>query len=528
MKLFDLGVDSHGQKAETIKPLAWPVNAWACFVPEELNPPLNIFEKLILSLIDKNIVSTRSDIKYILTREIGLDENLVGNIVDECCDKHTHRRKEKLQIKVDSLKHLQNMENGISLDAEPSEKMKKIYLFEDLITNTVIPCFNIEKLPEEFEGQDLEEDNYISLQYEKKYSQPRTSSISNALYYWTRIQKEKRNNENPSNNQVKLDVTPIDVNDDVESMLYGFESSENVAEKAQKQLNLKWLTIFDDEPTPLIAKGYVVFNTSNPNSIEVLSPFGSDFDNWFMKIVNRFRITNDDFSCALQLFVEEKAELLKDKIAFNNELDTQLFKEFPVICNDEKYSILKDAIQDLDRSYGRIMKGEDYEIRNFFRNLRPAIESLFTEAIKANPDIYRVRYDYCDSSFGYRNYKTHLSQLVSGYRLNEEIFRRFSYKKIWENMTDSYGKIDKGNSKDNLALILLYANKYPKSSVMDFVKEYQDIFVDVCETVTLCNNIVHPNYMHKHSVQDIEQYYAQYENFVRAIYSHLMEGANNG
>ena len=63
MKLFDLGVESFGQKPEAIKAIAWPVNAWACFVPENLNPPLNIFEKLILSLIDKKIVSTRSDLK---------------------------------------------------------------------------------------------------------------------------------------------------------------------------------------------------------------------------------------------------------------------------------------------------------------------------------------------------------------------------------------------------------------------------------------------------------------------------------
>ena len=35
--------------------------------------------------------------------------------------------------------------------------MKKIYLFEDLITNTVIPCFNIEELPDEIEAKDFNE-----------------------------------------------------------------------------------------------------------------------------------------------------------------------------------------------------------------------------------------------------------------------------------------------------------------------------------------------------------------------------------
>ena len=141
MRLYDLGVESLGQKPEALKALAWPVNAWACFVPENLNPPLNIFEKLVLSLIDKQIVRTRSDLKYVLIKEIGLNENLVENIVENCCEKHIDKRKkEDLRIKEESRKLLDAMVDGITLDMEPSDKMKKIYLFEDLITNTVIPC----------------------------------------------------------------------------------------------------------------------------------------------------------------------------------------------------------------------------------------------------------------------------------------------------------------------------------------------------------------------------------------------------
>ena len=99
MRLYDLGVESLGQKPEALKALAWPVNAWACFVPENLDPPLNIFEKLILSLIDKQIVRTKSDLKYVLSKEIGLNGNLVENIVENCCEKHTDKRKKIYESK---------------------------------------------------------------------------------------------------------------------------------------------------------------------------------------------------------------------------------------------------------------------------------------------------------------------------------------------------------------------------------------------------------------------------------------------
>ena len=56
---------------------------------------MNIFEKLILSLIDKQIVRTKNDLKYVLIKEIGLNENLVENIVENCCEKHIDKRKKE-------------------------------------------------------------------------------------------------------------------------------------------------------------------------------------------------------------------------------------------------------------------------------------------------------------------------------------------------------------------------------------------------------------------------------------------------
>ena len=529
MKLFDLGVEQDGRKPESLKALAWPVNAWACYVPENFDPPLNIFEKLILSLIDKGIAKTKSELKYILSNQIGLNKELVSNIVDECCEKHTdHRFKKELKLDVEAKNNLKTMQEGISLEMQMSEKMKKVYLFQDLITNTVIPCFNIDKLPADYEAKEIDDNNCVAINHNKITTQPKTASINNALYYWTKIQKNKRNDEGSTESLSDMEKAPMPENDDFEDGIFEVEEPITHEAKKDKIKNLKCITIYDDEPTPLVVKGYLGFNPNNPTCVDVISPFGSDFDNWFMKIVNRVRTIDNDFNEELQLFLMDKTEVFKEHIAFDNDLDIQLFDDFPVICNDEKYASLKKSIRDLSKVFARILKGEEDEYSNFAKNLRTAIEVIFREAIKANPDIYRMKYDYNDPTSGFRKFKAEITQIVDAQGLDDEIRRKFHNQDIWKNAINTYGGTNNGNPKDNAALILLYANKHPNSAVMEFVKSYQHIFVDLFDLVRVGNGEAHGNYKQEYTPAKIEQYYAQYENIVRAIYSHLIKGVSDG
>ena len=156
------------------------------------------------------------------------------------------------------------------------------------------------------------------------------------------------------------------------------------------------------------------------------------------------------------------------------------------------------------------------------------MDVIFREAISANPEVFEIRREYSDSILGYRTYTAAISQFVSANRLNDDIRRRYSSENIWKNMTHPRGTIDRGNPKDNAALLLLYANRHPNSNVHSFVLEYRNIFTELFDLVQFGNGETHGNYMQKYTLENIEQYYAQYENFVRAIYSHLIEGANNG
>ena len=117
---------------------------------------------------------------------------------------------------------------------------------------------------------------------------------------------------------------------------------------------------------------------------------------------------------------------------------------------------------------------------------------------------------------------------MSANRLTDDIRRRFTNKEIWGNITHPKGTIDRGNPKDNAALLLLYANKNPNSDVCNFVLEYRNIFLELFDLVQVGNGDTHGNYGQNYTLQNIEQYYVQYENIVRAMYSHLIEGDNNG
>lgn len=70
MKLYNFGADVRGRQPDTYKPIAWPINVWACYIPDNVNPKLNILEKLILSLVEKRLARTDREIKDILVKQI--------------------------------------------------------------------------------------------------------------------------------------------------------------------------------------------------------------------------------------------------------------------------------------------------------------------------------------------------------------------------------------------------------------------------------------------------------------------------
>ena len=351
------------------------------------------------------------------------------------------------------------------------------------------------------------------------YQQPKTAAINNALRLWGRIFKAMNTGETVSKNSIDLETEPADPADD--SFELEEPAEKALADKENSPRRIEAITVYDDKPKTYYAKGYLAFNPSNPTEIEIISPFGSYFDNWFMKLVNKLRISNAAFEEDLQLFLMEKTEQFKDTVAFANDLDIQLFNDFPVICNDKKYVVLRKAIKELSKDVDRICKGED-ESTNFVKNMRTAIEVMFRTVIEENPDIAQMKNAYHELNDFYQ-YKFDLRRLVETNRLDSDIKQCYIREGIYKNVINPY----QGNTKDNAALILLYADKHPQSAAMRFVKDYDHLFVEVLDLINLGNDASHggDKYAEMYfSKEAAERYYSQYENIARALYTYLVEG----
>lgn len=105
---------------------------------------------MVLMLVSRCLAETKGDIRAILCDQIGMNSELVKNVIDTCIEKYMDKRHSKLVLNENAKKLLASVNDGISLKADPSESMKSVYLFEDLISRRVIPCFSIGGLPTEY------------------------------------------------------------------------------------------------------------------------------------------------------------------------------------------------------------------------------------------------------------------------------------------------------------------------------------------------------------------------------------------
>lgn len=526
MKLYNFGADIKGRQPDTYKPLAWPINVWACYIPDNVNPKLNILEKLILSMIGKGIARTDHEIKDILVKQIGMNADLISNVLADCKKEYfDSRHKNELVLNTNAKVLLEAIEGEISPEMQMSDLTKKVYLIQDAVTNTVIPCFNIDVLPDDSDYELIEDKNCISLQ-DIAIAQPKTAAITNALRQWGKIRKAIDNGDISQENQVDMETAPSDFND--EEFDFDEVPVTTLSDTANKPKNISAITVYDDEPKSYMAVAYVAFNPSNPTEIEIISPLGKVYDNWFMKLVNKFRAYDKDFTEELQLFLMERTELFKDRIALGNDMDIQLFDDFPVICNDSTYADLKKAIRDLSKDVDRIRKGED-ESTNFAKNLRTAIEVIFRTAINAHPEIKTQKTEYhgfeSDHAFqqDFARYKMKIRQVVETNGLSDDIKQRYCNKGIYKNVTNPH----QSNPKDNAALILLYASKTPANFATQFVIDYAHIFIEMYDLYYLGTDAGHAgaNFTTMYfSPSDVEGYYSKYEGIVRAIFSCFIEG----
>lgn len=543
VKMYDFGADTKSVSANERKAFAWPVAVWSCYIPENESQDINILEHLILQLVNKGYKEPKS----ILCAKVGFNKDLVEASLESCLDKdYFDRRYTELTLSEDGKKILGKFDNPYSADLEASKKSKKVYMIQDLVTKSVIPVFNIKKLPQFY----TEDDSVLVIHYDNfTGKKPRIASQKTAMKYWAKLCQNMRKGLVSGANTIDISQSPekaesieefIPFEDEVDWESVQDEGSvqerevktlaDKEAEIEQQKLetNIEKLTIIDDSPEVYWARGYIAIDRNAPDEVIIISPFGESLNDWFRTVMNRLRTCDSDLEEELQLFLMVKKEELKDTIAFGNDLDIALFDEFPYICNDPEYRAVKTTINRLTVSKTRFQKGED-DTLNYAQALRTAYEASFRLVVKKNP------YLFDGKELEYDDYKNNLDMLVHSYSfLNHDVYREYSGYNIYKNMTQA--NEDEGYATAFLAMFLMDAWKDRNGKSMDLLRNMPGLPMRIKELTSNLrgrdrkgagNTASHGSdeiAELKFTEHKALQQYLEFEDIFRAIYNRFMEG----
>ena len=543
VRMYDFGADTKNVSANERKPFAWPVAVWSCYIPENEFQDINILEHLILQLVNKGY----KDPKSVLCTKVGFNNDLVEASLESCTDKgYFDRRYSEFVLSEDGKKMLGKYDNPYRADMEASKQNKKVYMIQDLITKSVIPVFNIEKLPQFY----TEDDTAIEIHYENfTGKKPRSASQKTAMRYWLRLCYNKRKGLISGRNTIDVSRPPekvesveefvpfedevdwetvSDVTNEQENDVKTLADREAEIKKKKQGTNIMNLTIMDDSPEIYWAKGFFAINRNAPDEIIIISPFGESLDAWFRTVINRLRTCDSELEEELQLFLMVKRDELKDTIAFQNDLDIALFNEYPYICNDPEFRAVKKTIMELTKERIRFENGEDETI-GFAKALRPVYEASLRLVVKHNPELFDYR------NLSYDDYRNDLRMLVNTYSfLNYDVYREYSGHGTYMNMTKT--NEEEGYSTGFFALLLMdaWTNKNGKS--MELLRNIPDLPIKIKDLTS--NSVRHnekgENTVAMHggnaiadfhsTVEKALRQYSEFEEIFRAIYNRFMEG----
>ncbi|MCI6244038.1 MAG: hypothetical protein MR646_12310 [Agathobacter sp.] len=547
LRMYDFGAEYSNVSVNERRAIAWPVAVWSCYIPESETQKINILESLILQMVHKGFKNP----KETLCNAVGFNKDLVDAAVESCRRQGFFDwRHKELQLSEKGIAVLGKIENPYAADLEASKETKKIFMIQDLVTKSVIPVFDIEKLPDSyFEDEKALEIHYRRIDGKNQNTpKPKSASVKTALRYWAKLCNNIRHGIAYGTNTVELSNPPkaeesvedfIPFEDEVEwdSIQEDGNVAEEVTTLADKEAaeyqqksdkEVEKLTILDDSPELYYARGFIAINRSAPDEIIIISPFGSRLDNWFRTVINRLRASDEDFEEEIQFFLEEKKESLKDVIAFGNDLNITLFDEYPFICNNPEFSAVKKQIERLTISRNRILDGEDDSI-TFAQVLRSVYEASLRLVAKKNRYLFEARKLCFDA------YKYNLRCLVDSYSfLSEDVYREYSGYGMYNNMTKT--SEEGGYATAFFALILVNAWEDKNSKSMDLLRNIPTLPVRLKE---LTSNLKRNKQKKgqgaaashggddaaelKLSVKTVQEQYSEFENLFRAIYNRFME-----
>lgn len=486
-------------------PLAWPVKVYKCLIPADVSKEVNILEELILKLI-KNVFTERNILKNFLKCEIALDEKLINNVISDCEDKGLIAVKDsKISLSPKGKETLANLESQI-VDLTKCNMLKKVVVFQDLVSGRVIPCFSKDQPPVNFEKA---EGNSEWLILPKKQTNPiKIKNIKNAILYWDKIYKAMRTGE--STKKIDIDVSEGD--------LFDIKTIAPIQEDSYIEID-KGFEIIDNKPEEMYIKALMYTDEVNCLTPKIESPFGESLNSWFEQVFMLELAMTHEIKEMIELFIEESKEEFKDKIAFENKENIELFDEFPIICNDEKYESLKQIIERVYITKNQVVeKGQDVGIvLSALRIFGAEIVRVMLKSIHNIESIYNM---YVGDN-GVKKYRSNLEYVFCTnnglesceyFAHNEDLFNHI------QDIIKRKKEKDDIEIKPGLILLLLYSVNYPDCKITQFIRDYPNIIVELKDISFDGNSGAHKA-ITKIDQNKVFRKIPEYMNIVRVVFS---------
>ena len=500
MRILELDAEERAAEhsSELLIRVSWPFQVWKCSVPKNLHPNINILEKLILSLADKKLLRTKSEIKQLLCSEIGIDPTLIEKAMEECDGKgyFDHRYSSEIVITSEGKKTLDACTENSDLDEglESTDERDFVYLFYSMTANAVIPRFDITELPQAINRNDNEilcmPDNS---QGPEKF--PGALQLRNAIKAWRHIYRQQISGEE-STATTDEKGTPL-----------------KTGSTKDKEANII-IQMSDDHPTRVDLQGYLLINRYRPDHLIAISPFGANYDNYFEGWLERVRGADKDFNAKLNEIATDRKEIAAQLIAFENTADVHLFDDVPQICNNPKYIELKNRVIDMHDFLKKPDKEQNRAFYSFGQNYRTSIDLVLGYAMDCHPEL--------------EDQREKLKKLPRDQQLNtmKVLLRKSGIKMSFsDNVLRNVltGGPRSRNTKDMLALMIIYASENPNSIIASYLSANEQWLAEIPGIINLIGNAAaHGNTIKSHD--SAEKYYEKMERIIKNSFQYLIEG----
>ncbi len=509
--ITNLGRDS--VKAYCIeKKLAWPLYVWKALIPESMVNEIDILQKLILSLAK---IGKLND--YSTLESLNLSGDLIRTVKNSCIDKNY--LKKDLEITEQGLAVLTNSKS-LFTDVEATVNYEKVLVFRDALTGDIVPNFSYTSLPQAYEvkGERL----FLEEKYQFKNKKPNFHEINIALKTRENINnifKEENKDYASDSSDSSISSFSFDFDEEVDWEDVG-DDGDLVNEQVDgeydtdlpKGRNSGFIKIWDEHPEIIYVDTSIYVDPDVPHKFNVVSPFGNNEDFWFTTHLLSHAKKDSNLYDEIELFFEEAREKLRDLYPFNNDLDIDLFVQFPAIANYEEFSELKEELESVKRAHNRIVENfEDYD--TFFMRCQRTIEcmlKLCISKIENRKDLVNKINKY-DFSF-------QVSKIADD--LSIDLPRNLTSPQFYSRMHEVAQL--RGHSIKDRALFLLFDAHFNQEAKSLFALKSMPEFYQVINLIAeLRNKTVHYNTEEIDYNSKVNKVMQQLDLIVNVLFSHF-------